>query len=574
MSAAQHLKSVVTLGGAVDPSFKNMASEVDKHLGSATKEVKTLEREQKNLTKQIKKAKLAGADVSLLTKQYDKLGDEIDQASRSAEGFQAASDLNGSLKSTATYAAATTAGLVGVTGSVIALTSATNAATAEQAGFAKAYGMSIEQFNAWGGIATQAGLNAENTGDLVEELTNKFGEFKVLGEQSSVSDVFGSLGIDAAMMDGLSAAEQFEFVMRRLEKVGDAQQAASLADMLFGGEGNKVVTYIKNSGKSLNELLDAQKAINNLTQEGADGALKYNTALNSVTKSMYTAWQDVAGVVGGEVAPVFEDLSITVSSFVRENRAEIIDFLSSAVEGSLAFARGVFTLGSAVNDVVQVFGGWETVAAGVAGLMAGKMVIGLAGIVSGVGTMITTLGAVKTAMIGINAVMMANPIGSVAAAVGLLTAAGVALCQNWDAVKEWFEPFFGWFEAKWEGLLALGDKAKELLKSVTGFLGFDETEKDTTLKANDDSEAVRPTRTNGYYGGHTQSSPSSYGYGARAQAANQSTYAAAGGNTVHQKVDKIEIHAAPGQSSEDIGKEVANRLGGEQDAMFDIAMGD
>ncbi|NOI16413.1 phage tail protein [Vibrio hepatarius] len=562
MSAAQHLKSVVTLGGAVDPSFKNMASEVDKHLGSATKEVKTLEREQKNLTKQIKKAKLAGADVSLLTKRYDKLGDEIDQASRSAEGFQAASDLKGSLKSTATYAAATTAGLVGVTGSVIALTSATNAATAEQAGFAKAYGMSIEQFNAWGGIATQAGLNAENTGDLVEELTNKFGEFKALGEQSSVSDVFGSLGIDAAMMDGLSAAEQFEFVMRRLEKVGDTQQAASLADMLFGGEGNKVVTYIKNSGKSLNELLDAQKAINNLTQEGADGALKYNTALNSVTKSMYTAWQDVAGVVGGEVAPVFDDLSITVSSFVRENRAEIIDFLSSAVEGSLAFARGVFTLGSAVNDVVQVFGGWETVAAGVAGLMAGKMVVGVAGVVSGIGTMITTLGAAKTTMLGLNAVMVANPIGAVAAAVGLLTAAGVALYQNWDAVKEWFEPFFGWFEAKWQGFLELGEKAQGMLKSVTGFLGFGEGDQGSSQGST------------GYYGGHTQSAPSSYGYGARAQAANQSTYAAAGGNTVHQKVEKIEIHAAPGQSSEDIGKEVASRLGGEQDAMFDLAMGD
>ncbi|MEH0741138.1 phage tail protein [Vibrio cholerae] len=558
MSAAQHLKSVVTLGGAVDPSFKNMASEVDKHLGSATKEVKTLEREQKNLTKQIKKAKLAGADVSLLTKRYDKLGDEIDQASRSAEGFQAASNLKGSLKSTAKYAAATTAGLVGVTGSVIALTSATNAATAEQAGFAKAYGMSIEQFNAWGGIAAQAGLNAENTGDLVEELTNKFGEFKALGEQSSVSDVFGSLGIDAAMMDGLSAAEQFEFVMRRLEKVGDAQQAASLADMLFGGEGNKVVTYIKNSGKSLNELLDAQKAINNLTQEGADGALKYNTALNSVTKSMYTAWQDVAGVVGGEVAPVFDDLSITVSSFVRENRAEIIDFLSSAVEGSLAFARGVFTLGSAVNDVVQVFGGWETVA----GLMAGKMVVGVAGVVSGIGTMITTLGAAKTTMLGLNAVMVANPIGAVAAAVGLLTAAGVALYQNWDAVKEWFEPFFGWFEAKWQGFLELGEKAKGMLKSVTGFLGFGEGDQGSSQGYT------------GYYGGHTQSAPSSYGYGARAQAANQSTYAAAGGNTVHQKVEKIEIHAAPGQSSEDIGKEVASRLGGEQDAMFDLAMGD
>ncbi len=69
MSAAQHLKSVVTLGGAVDPSFSGMASEIDKQLGGATKQVKTLEREQKALTKQIKTAKLAGADISMLTRR-------------------------------------------------------------------------------------------------------------------------------------------------------------------------------------------------------------------------------------------------------------------------------------------------------------------------------------------------------------------------------------------------------------------------------------------------------------------------------------------------------------------------
>lgn len=565
MSATQHMKSVVTLGGAVDASFSGMASEVDKQLGGATKQVKTLEREQKKLTKQIKTAKMAGADVSLLTKRYDELGRELDEATTSARGFEAASDLKGQFKSAATYTAATAAGVAGVTASVIGLTTATNAATAEQAGFAKAYGMSIEQFNAWGGIAEQAGLNAENTGDLVEELSNKFGEFKALGEQSSVSDVFGALGIDAAMMDGLSAAEQLEFVMKRLEKVDDTQQAASLADMLFGGEGNKLVTYIKNSGEGLDDLLKSQRAINNLTQEGADGALKYNTAFNSVTKALYTSWQDVAGVVGGDVAPVFDELAGTVSAFIQENRAEIVDFLKGAVEGSIAFASSVFHVASAVNDVVQIFGGWETVAAAVAGIMAGKMVLGIAGVVSNVQTMISTLGAVKTTMLSVNAVMAANPIGAVALAVGLLTAAGVALYQNWDDVKAWFDPFFGWFEEKWESFLSLGTKAKEMLTSVTDFLGFGDEEA---------SGSGSQPRQPGYYGANSQpSNYNPYNYASRAQAANDQTYSSTGGNTVHQKVEKIEVVAAPGQSPEEVGQAVSDKLSGHQDAMFDLSMG-
>ena len=558
MSAAQHLKSVVTLGGAVDASFTSMASEVDKQLGGATKQVKTLEREQKSLTKQIKKAKLAGADVSLLTRRYDALGKEIDEATTSARGFEAASDLKKSLKSTVGAVAATSVGLAGLSATVVGLTSVTNAATAEQAGFAKAYGMSIEQFNAWGGIALQAGLNAENTGDLVEELTNKFGEFKALGKQSSVSDVFGALGIDEAMMEGLNAAEQFEFVMSRLEKVGDTQQAASLADMLFGGEGNKIVTYIKNSGQSLDKLLDSQKAINNLTQEGADGALKYNTALNSVTRAMYSAWQDVAGVVGGEVAPVFDELSLTVSAFAREHREEITSFLKSAVEGSIAFASGVFQIAGAVNDVVQTFGGWETVAGAVAGIMAGKMVLGIAGVISNVRTMITALGTVKSVMLGVNAVMAANPIGAVALAVGLLTAAVVA---NWDTIMSWIDDIKGAF-SEFMDWLGLGDDkpSSNPTHSVV-----------TTAE----SSATTAAMNRGYYGTQAPTSDyNPYNYASRAQAANDQTYALSGARTVNQTVENITVVAAPGQSPEDIGKAVNRELGGHQNAMFDISSGD
>jgi len=556
MSATQHLKSVVTLGGAVDSSFKGMASQVDKSLGGATRQVKTLEREQRSLTKQIRKAKLSGADVSFLTKKYDKLGKEINDASREVRGFEAASDLKNNLKSTAKYAAATTAGLVGLTGTVLALTSVTNAATAEQAGFAKAYGMSIEQFKAWGGLAEQAGLNAENTGDLVEELTNKFGEFKALGENSSVADVFGALGIDAAMMDGLSAAEQFEFVMRRLEKVGDSQQAASLADMLFGGEGNKIVTYIKNSGAGLDELLDKQKAINNLTQEGADGALKYNTAMTSVTAALYSSWQDVAGVVGGEVAPIFDELAGTVSAFVRENRTEIVDFLQGAVEGALSFAGAVFEIGGAVNDAVQIFGGWETVAGGVAGILAGKMVMGIAGVVTNIRTVISTLGTLRSVAIGVNAVMAANPIGAIAFAIGLLTAAVVA---NWDSVK-----------AIWEKVVTTGSKVAEFF----GFGDDDSEEAKPEISNSDGPVKNNPPTPRGYYGGagSQASTYNPYNYGARAQVANEMTNASTGGNTVHQKVEKIEVIAAPGQSPEDVGKAVASKLSDQQDAMFDLSM--
>ncbi|PKA32549.1 hypothetical protein CWR41_22775 [Cedecea lapagei] len=62
---------------------------------------------------------------------------------------------------------------------------ALNAHTAEQTGMARSYGVSTNTFRAWDGIGKQMGLEGESLGDLAEELANKVGEIKSLGEQSS-----------------------------------------------------------------------------------------------------------------------------------------------------------------------------------------------------------------------------------------------------------------------------------------------------------------------------------------------------------------------------------------------------
>ncbi|GLT20542.1 hypothetical protein GCM10007938_43270 [Vibrio zhanjiangensis] len=560
MSAVQNLKTVVTLGGTVDNSFARMGGVVDKELGKATKQVKDLEKEQKQLTKQIKQAKLAGADVSLLTRRYRELDAEIEDATRSAEGFASASNFSANLISGGKAAAATTAAVGGLAAGVVALTTVTNKATAEQNALAKSYGMSIQDFNAWGAVAVEAGLNAENTGDLVEELSNKFGEFKSLGEQGTVSDVFGALGVDAAMLEGMSAVEQFEFIMKRLESVGDIQQASSLADMLFGGEGAKIVTYLRNSGKSLDSILDKQKKINNLTKEGADGATDYNTSYNALTTAMTSSWQEVAGVVGGEVAPVVDELAMSVSAFAREHKAEIVSFLKSAVEGSIAFGGAVVDLGGYVDGLAQSIGGWDTVMSLVIGMMAGKAVMAVGTMGMQLISMVKTLGTIKTTMLGVNAVMAANPIGAAAVAVGALVAAGVALYQNWDEIKQWAEPFFDYIYGMWEGLVDIATSVKD------------------AFSWDDDEDKPAPQKLNGYAAYTQQSKPAYQGYGysnlaARVSEVNAETNPA-GKNTVHQNIEKIEIVTQPGQSNKEIAGEVVNRLSNKHEAaMYDTNIG-
>ncbi|WP_341851997.1 phage tail protein [Vibrio vulnificus] len=590
---SQNLKTVVTLGGTVDGSFGKIGSAFNESMGKATKTVKELEREQSKLTKEIKKSKLAGADVSLLTRRYKQLGDELDEAREKAEAFEETSGLGKRLGGIAKAGAAAVGGIWATTTAITGLMTVTNENTATMVGMAKAYDMSIERFNAWSGVAQQAGLDGEHIGDMIEELSNKFGEFKALGEQSSVADVFGALGINESMMEGMAAADQFEFIMKRLEGVTDKQQAASLADMLFGGEGNKVTTYIRNTGKSLNELLDEQRQFNMLTEEGANGAVAYGQSFKNLKTTISSAWQEIAGIVGGEMAGDIQNLGQSVSKYVRENKEEVVSTLKGLVYGAKDFTVAVWEIGSSVNNIVQIFGGWKTVGVAVASLLAGKLVISLFSMGQALFSAVKAIGAMKVGMAGLNAVMVANPIGAVVAAVGALIFAGIQLYQNWDAVTAWFsekltwfktefpatfnviktvfdwsplgliinnwEPLTGFFSDLWGGITGIFDaglaKISGIWDTVSGWMD--------SLKFWD-SDSPAP-QVKSY---HQIQQEASQG---RTVAAINGSYPASKGNTVHQSVGEIKVYAAPGQSPAEVAQAVHSQLGGYQDsALYDL----
>ncbi|HHY0435728.1 TPA: phage tail protein [Vibrio parahaemolyticus] len=584
---------MVTLGGTVDGSFGKIGSAFNESMGKATKTVKELERDQSKLTKEIKKSKLAGADVSLLTRRYKQLGDELDDARAKAEAFDEASSLRDRIKGIGQAGIAAVGGIWATTTAITGLMTVTNESTATMVGMAKSYDMTVESFKAWSGVAQQAGLDGEHVGDMIEELRNKFGEFKALGEQSSVSEVFGALGIDASMMEGMAAAEQFEFIMKRLEGVADKDQAASLADILFGGEGNKVTTYIRNTGKSLNELLDEQRQFNLLTDDGANGAVAYGLAFKNLKSVIFSAWQEVSGIVGGEMAGDMQNLGETVSKYVRENKEEVVSTLKGLVYGAKDFAVAVWNVGSMVNTVVQLFGGWKVVGTALATLLTVKLATGLVGMVSTGYQAVKMIGFMKVSMAGFNAVMAANPMGLVVAAVSALVFAGIQLYQNWDTVTAWFgeklawfktefpstfnviktlfdwsplgmiinnwEPLTGFFSNLWGGITGIFDAG---LAKISGIWETIKGWKESLKFWESDSSAPE---VKSY---HQIQQEAAQG---RTVAAINGSYPASKGNTVHQSVGEIKVYAAPGQSPAEVAKAVHSQLGGYQDsALYDL----
>lgn len=340
-------------------------------------------------------------------------------------------------------------------------------------------------------------------------------------------------------------------------------------------------------------MLDEQRQFNLLTEEGANGAVAYGQSFKNLKSVIISAWQEISGIVGGEMAGDIQELGSTVSKYVKENKEEVVSTLKGLVYGAKDFTVAVWEIGSSVNNIVQIFGGWKTVGVAVASLLAGKLVISLFGMGQALFSAVKAIGAMKVGMAGLNAVMVANPIGAVVAAVGALIFAGIQLYQNWDAVTAWFsekltwfktefpatfnviktvfdwsplgmvinnwEPITGFFSDMWGGITGIFDaglaKVSGIWDTVSGWMD--------SLKFWDSDSPVPEVKS--YHQIQQEAAQS------RAVTAINGSYPASQGNTVHQQVGEIKVYAAPGQSPAEVAQSVHSKLGGYQDsALYDL----
>lgn len=331
-SVSSKFKATVSFGGTVSSSFLRSSAALQNEIKRTEKETDKLKKKQQALLKSIRDGGTAGKDVAELRRQYQELSraisaterrsEKLNRSLRNRRGISFAGKHLGltamrenirergravrdqGLLPTVVPGMTRTVGMgLGVATGIAGAAVATNAQTAEESRIAKSYGVGLGTFKAWGGVAKQAGLQAENIGDLVEELANKAGEFKSLGKQSSLEDGLMMLGLNPDDLKGKSNEDQFAMILNRAAKAKDPQVARSAIDMIMGGEGNKIITAMKAMGKSYEELTAEQKRYSLITKEGEDGALRGQRSLDNLWMSVSTAAQEVLGVVMGDLAP-------------------------------------------------------------------------------------------------------------------------------------------------------------------------------------------------------------------------------------------------------------------------------
>ncbi|CAI1664993.1 hypothetical protein [Serratia proteamaculans] len=356
---SQKLKAVISFGGNIDSSWGRSTDGLKKGLSSVEKQSEKLTKQQKVLALEMKQAKLAGKDIAGLKRDYAGVTREIKKADAAQvalnRDLQRAERLRRFGSGAKTAAGRTLKAGIGMTlggGALAAAAGAIlspvnmNAQTAESVGKARTYGVGIETYNAWDSFGKQMGLNGENFGDLLEELKNKVGEYKATGEQSSLNDAFKMLKFGAGDFSGLTNEQQFEKIMERALTHKDEQEAASAVDMLMGGEANKILTYMRLTGKSYKEMMDQQKRYNLVTKEGADGAIRGNIAFSNLRSVWGSAVEEIAGKLGGSLAPKVTQLADELSAWFKNGGIDIISttIRNKWIPNLVEFANGIMTV--------------------------------------------------------------------------------------------------------------------------------------------------------------------------------------------------------------------------------------
>ena len=275
---------------------------------------------------------------------------------------------------------------------------------------------------------------------------------------------------------------------------GFAKQNYTMLDNLklgYGGTKSEMERLLKDAEKltgvhyDISNLSDVYSAIHAIQGElGITGttAKEASETLSGSFNSMKASFLNVLGALttGGDVSAAFENLKETIITFVGGNLIPAIKNVLSGVWQILVDSLNEFIPGlgdslnallefitTLVNDIIttiqEIFSS-DFMQGLVTGLLTAFTEIGqaiavfigfllqlneqfnfltplIAGIVAGfvafkTSLMISSLiNSVTTAFAAFNAVLLANPIGMICVAIGLLVAAGVMLYKNWDTIK-------------------------------------------------------------------------------------------------------------------------------------------
>lgn len=306
---------------------------------------------------------------------------------------------------------------------------------------AGAMGYSVEDVSIALGLMANSGIKASQAGtSLRTAITN------MAAPTSNMTAVMEEYGISLTDADGnmLSFAEIMGVLRDRMGGLDEATQAAA-ASQLFGKEAMSGMLAIINAApEDFNKLTDAINNSSGTTEEMAaimnDNAAGAMAMLSSAINVLFTNLSEF-------LIPAFTEI-------VRK-ATEVVNWFNQLDAGTQQLILTIAGIAAVVGPVL---------------IVVGKIVSAIGTIASGIGGLIGVIGKAGTAVKWLFAILAANPIAAVIAAVAALVAGIIVLWNtNEDfrnAVGAIWEAIKGFFVGAWEAIKAAWESAGDFFGSI------------------------------------------------------------------------------------------------------------
>lgn len=315
-----------------------------------------------------------------------------------------------------------------------------NKSSVEAEQLANSVGFNVDKLEGIAGAVAPAGFQLDNVVDLIEEMNNKLGESAGLKDTiTPVKESLAILGLRFKDIINLSPEKQFEAITNAALKMKDAQKAAAAADILLGGEANKIIGVLRQQGGTIEEIIAQQERLNFRTEESRKGAADYVRQMQLTTKAASSLGAEISGLAGKHLAPLLKKLT----DWAAANKQIIADKVVSAV--------------TSIIEAVQFLAeNLETIV-----LWTKRIGTGLA-IFLAFSAILKTLVLVMTA---VNLVMAASPVVLIVLGIMALIAAIAAAIIWWDEIKAVLISFG---QAVVEKVISVFEWLKETFASLPG----------------------------------------------------------------------------------------------------------
>ncbi|HGV9306599.1 TPA: hypothetical protein ACNOH7_002513 [Vibrio fluvialis] len=376
--------------------------------------VHDLDGENKRLESRYKKH---GAEIIKLSKKYAILRGAMSPLQK----------LNGAIRLPNVAGAALGKGAALLGGfSLAGLAAEVNSSAAEMDKLAKKsanLNLPISELQAMQSQAEHAGVSADALSASMTRFTRRLGVLQTTGAGALGSYLKKSKNAAFRDLQGAKdTQEAYQMLLESFSKLKTAQEQMAFADAAFGDSGREMLIMLREGTQGLTA---ARQEFNDLgggaTAEDAAKAEAYNDAVQRISESLRS-------IKFAALAPIMEKATKLFTEFSEKfkNTQWRTEFMNKVIQTVNGLYQALEFLGKGLIFVTQNFKG-----------------------------IITILAIAKVALIGLNAVIMANPIGMMVTAIGAAIIAITYLVDKFiglDKVINWVkEQFIG----LWDGIKKL-----------------------------------------------------------------------------------------------------------------------